>query len=275
MNIFLIGAGYVGMTLLSSWQNPNDAFTATTTTESKLEEIHSQRNNVTSLLLKIDQNTSLADKLDAYDTLIITIAPTNGESYKKTYLETSKIIKSALEKRKKPLYLIYTSSTSVYGDQEGKTVSEDDQRNPSSESAKLLCEVEDNYLSISNKYITTCVLRLGGIYGPGRTLKNRALKISGKDLPGTGEEPTNHSHLEDITSAIEYCVSHKLSGSYNLVGDDHPSRKDLYDQLCTKLKLAPAIWKISQNKIRSTNALVSNKKIKKAGFEFKQADITF
>ncbi|MFT4554459.1 MAG: nucleoside-diphosphate-sugar epimerase [Chlamydiales bacterium] len=270
MNIFLLGAGYVGMTLLSSWQNPRDLFTATTTSESKLREISTQRNSTKPLLLKIDQNSNIADQLDDFDVLIITIAPTSGTSYQETYLESSQAVKKSLEKRKKPLYLIYTSSTSVYGNQKGRTVSEDDTRNPASESSKILCEVENNYLSMPNKYITTCVLRLGGIYGPDRTLESRALKMSGKELPGTGEEPTNHSYLEDITSAIEYCISHKLSGTYNLVSDDHPSRKDLYDQLCKSLKVAPPLWKTSQNKTRTTNALVSNEKIKKAGFEFKQ-----
>jgi len=185
------------------------------------------------------------------------------------------VVKKSLEKRKKPLYLIYTSSTSVYGNQEGRTVNEDDARSPGSKSGKTLCEVENNYLSMSNKYITTCILRLGGIYGTDRTLESRALKMSGKELLGTGEEPTNHSHLEDITSAIEYCISHKLSGTYNLVSDEHPSRKALYDKLCKSLKVSPPIWKTSQNKTRTTNALVSNEKIKKAGFKFKQQPITF
>jgi nucleoside-diphosphate-sugar epimerase len=269
MNIFLIGAGYVGMALLSSWGNSADTFTATTTTPSKLNEISSQRKSTEPLLLKITKDSNISEMLNDYDVLIINIAPTDNASYKETYLETSEGIKKSLEKRKKPLYLLYTSSTSVYGNQKGRQVNEDDTRNPKSESSHLLCAVEDNYLSISNKYISTCILRLGGIYGPSRTLENRALKLSGRELPGTGLEPTNNSHLEDITAAIEYCVTNKLSGVYNLVSDEHPTRKELYDKLCEALKIAAPIWKASQENSRSTNALVSSEKIKKSGFEFK------
>ncbi len=275
MKILLIGTGYVGMALLSSWKEPNDTFTATTTTALKLDKILSQRKKTTPLLLKITPDSSLVNQLNNYDTLIVTIAPKNGDSYQETYLETSKIIKESLKERNKPLYLIYTSSTSVYGNQKGRTVDEKHKCNPSSQSGIILCKTEENYSSISNSNITTCILRLGGIYGYHRTLENRALKMSGKKLSGTGKEPTNHSHLEDITDAIEYCINHKLHGTYNLVNDEHPSRKNLYNKICEKLNISPPIWDISQNTSRSTNALVSNEKIKNAGFEFKQPSIMF
>jgi len=275
MKIFLLGAGYVGMTLLSSWKNLNDIFTATTTTESKLKEIISQSNTANSLLLKINKNSNLSETFNNHEVLIISIAPLKGSNYKETYLETSEVIRKFLEHRKVPLYLLYISSTSIYGNQEGRIVSENDVRNPYSENSHLLCKVEDNYLSISNKHIVTCVLRLGGIYGPNRTLENRALKMSGIELPGTGEEPTNHSHLEDINNAIEYCINYKLSGVYNIVGDDHSTRKELYNKLCKSLKVDPPIWQASRKKMRVTNALVSNDKIKEAGFEFKHPFINF
>lgn len=274
MNILLLGAGYVGMALLSSWKNPNDSFAATTTRESKLKEILNQKNSVNPLILKINQHSNISEILEEYDALIVTLAPIKGSTYKETYLDASKAIKASLEERKKTLYILYTSSTSVYGDQEGRYVDEDDTRNPGSENTKLLCEVENNYLSMSNKYLTTCVLRLGGIYGPRRTLESRAIKMSGRELPGSGEEPTNHSHLEDITNAIEYCFSHKLSGLYNLVSDDHPSRKELYERVCENLHIDPPIWQTPQTKAQITNALVSNKKIKKAGYIFKQKFIS-
>jgi nucleoside-diphosphate-sugar epimerase len=221
------------------------------------------------MLLKLKKNIDVSHLLDAYDALIITIAPRENASYKETYLESSETIKESLAKRKKSLYLLYTSSTSVYGNQEGLQVNEENMRKPSSENSHLLCEVEDNYLSLSNTFITACVLRLGGIYGPERTLEDRALKMSGRGPSGTGQEPTNHSHLEDITRAIEFCVTHNLSGIYNLVADDHPTRKDLYNQLCNNLQVPLPIWKNFQGDSLSTNALVSSEKIKKTGFEFK------
>ncbi|SCA58559.1 Uncharacterized protein AB751O23_AE_00310 [Chlamydiales bacterium SCGC AB-751-O23] len=269
MNIFLLGTGYVGMKLLSSWKNPNTKFTATTTTDLKLKEIKSQKSTSIPLLLKIDKHSNISQNLNEIDILIITTAPKNNTSYEETYFETSESIKNSIYKRNKPLYLLYTSSTSVYGNKQERIVNEDDLRNPCSKTSQILCKTEDNYESLSNEYITICILRLGGIYGPNRTLESRARKMSEKEFSSTGNEPTNHIHLDDITNAIEYCVSHKLSGTYNLVNDDHPTRKNLYNKLCKTLELMPPRWKNSQNSGEVTNAVISNKKIKKAGFKLK------
>lgn len=269
MKILLIGTGYVGTALLSSWTAPIDSFTATTTTQARLQEISEKTEGVRPMLLKLEENSDISTLLHTYDVLIITVAPSRNSSYRQTYFESSESIKKSLAKRNKPLYVLYTSSTSVYGNQEGQLVDEKSMRKPSTANSHLLCEVEDKYLSLPNQYITLCILRLGGIYGPGRTLEDRALRMSGRELPGTGEEPTNHSPLDDITRAIEYCVNRQLSGTYNLVIDEHPTRRTLYEQICKHLKVAPPKWNPSQGRSRSTNALVSNEKIKRAGFAFK------
>jgi nucleoside-diphosphate-sugar epimerase len=263
MRILLIGTGYVGENILSSWERENDSFTAITTTESKLKKINSYKSTQEALLLKINQDSDLSELIEDFDALIITIAPTKKASFEETYLETSQVITNAIKERKKPLYLLYTSSTSVYGDQEGKITDERALRKPASENAKILCEAEDRYLSASSKYNDVCVLRLGGIYGPNRTLDSRALKMSKKEFPGNGNEFTNNIHLNDITKAIEYCLSKKITGTFNLVNNAHPPRKDLYDYLCDQLEVSPPIWKDSTE---GSNAFVSNSNIKDEGF---------
>ncbi len=274
MRILLIGTGYVGMALLSSWKNPSDRFLATTTTESKLEEIGSKKVVESPALIKINNNTDLKPVLDRCDALIITVAPKDGAGYRETYMETALCLSRALKGRNKPLFLLYTSSTSVYGNHESELVDETSNRVPLSERSEILSEVEDIYLSCSSQKIEVCILRLGGIYGPLRTLEQRARKMSQKKMDGSGQEPTNHIHIEDITNAIEFCVMNNFSGIYNLVNDDHPDRKTLYNAVCKQIDICPPEWKSTFSSCRSTNAVVSNEKIKKAGYFFIHPHIT-
>ena len=99
--------------------------------------------------------------------------------------------------------------------------------------------MENTYHECANDLITVCTLRLGGIFGPGRDLLERAKKLSGKTLPGTGNEPTNHIHLDDIVSAILFCLDKRLSGTFDLVNEEHRSRKQFYSSLSSLLKLPP------------------------------------
>jgi hypothetical protein len=105
---------------------------------------------------------------------------------------------------------------------------------------------------------------MGGIYGPGREIETRALKLIGKQMPGNGEEYTNHIHLEDIVRALEFCLERKLKGVYHLVNDAHPSRKELYGK--------GPIW---SSKNTGLGYRVSNQKIKEAGFVFSHPELSF
>lgn len=275
MRILLIGTGYVGMALLSSWENIEDCFWCTTTTESKLEIIQSQKKTEKALLFQSKKSTDLKEIIDKCDAMIVTVAPIKGVGYKETYLETALSIKEGLKKRTRPLFLLYTSSTSVYGDHNGAVVKETSNGLLLPEKSHILSEAENIFLSCANSHIAVCILRLGGIYGPLRTLEKRAEKFSNKIIGGSGEEPTNHIHLDEITHAIEFCVKEKLNGIYNLVNDDHPSRKKLYKKICEQLKLIPPNWEPCLNSSRTTNAIVSNEKIKNAGYVFSHPHIPF
>jgi hypothetical protein len=88
-------------------------------------------------------------------------------------------------------------------------------------------------------------------------METRALKLTGKQIQGSGKEYTNHIHLEDIVRALEFCLERHLKGLYHLVNDSHPSKKELYGE--------GPIW---SSKSSSLGYRVSNQKIKEAGFVF-------
>ena len=248
MKLLIVGAGYVGMALLHYLKDKEHEIYVTTTDENRVGLLKDSAKEV--ILLKSSEDLERA--VEKCDGMILLIAPKNKQSYEDTYLAMARRISSILKERKKPFYLLYTSSTGVYEGIEDEWAREDVVLNPISENGKILLETENLLLECA----TTCVLRLGGIFGPDREIEVRALRLSNKELPGTGKEPTNHIHQEDIVSAIAFCLEHHLSGIYNLVNNDHPLRKELYP-LCRWNK------DLSHNK---KNYKVSNQKIVAAGF---------
>lgn len=263
MKLIIMGSGYVGMSLLASLQQGLHELYITTTQKARVKELEEYGKEV---LVLCDENEKIFKQwIDSADAIVIMVAPGAGSSYEDTYLNTAKKITENLRGRTKPFYMIYTSSTSVYEGSENTNnwVREDAILNPESINGKILLEAEKLY---HNAPVMTCILRLGGIYGPGRELEDRARRLSGKEMPGDGSEPTNNIHLEDIVRAIHFCLERTLTGTYNLVNDDHPTRKELYQELCTRMNLPSPIWMLTTQR---KGYKVSNEKIKHGGLIFK------
>lgn len=263
MKLIVMGAGYVGMALLRYLQKGPDEIYITTTSPERVEALQPYGKQV--IVLDSKDNKNLEELIDACDGMIILVASKNAHSHEETYLNTAKRISGALKDRKKPFYIIYTSSTSVCDGAEGEWITEETPLNPQSEKAKILLESEHCYLESG---MPACILRLGGIYGPGRELIDRARRFSGREFPGAGNETTNHIHLEDIVAAIDFCLKHALTGVHHLVNDDHRTRIELYSTICESLKLPPPLWNsnVPQSQKRGDGKKISNQKIKKAGF---------
>jgi nucleoside-diphosphate-sugar epimerase len=268
MKLLVMGAGYVGMALLRYLQSqPYEVFITTTHKERILElSLYGKR----VLLLQPHAEKEFKQLLDSCDAVIILIAAKHAQNYQSTYLDTALRISSAIKNRQRPLYLLYTSSTSVCEEVQSAWVTEDMPLYPKSENAKILLKTEQVYLDCG---ANTCILRLGGIYGPKRELIDQARYFSGRELPGNAHAPINRIHLEDIVSAIVFCIKHALTGIYHLVNEDHMTRKELYSALCQLASIPPPIWTEISLKHRNTGYKVCNQKIKQAGYLFKYPNI--
>lgn len=264
MKLLVMGAGYVGTALLRFFQSGAHEIFIITTQGEKVDALKAFGKGV--LLLHRTENIGLKKLIEACDGMVILVAPKNSQNYEETYLNTAKRISSVLKDRKTPFYIVYTSSTSVCEGLAHKCLTEDIALCPISEKAKILLETERCYLNCG---ADACILRLGGIYGPNRELIDRARGFSGREMRGSGDEPTNHIHLDDIVAAIDFCINHHLTGIYHLVNDDHTTRKELYSSLCQNVNIPCPIWNSDLSQSRNGGHIVSNQKIKNAGFVFR------
>ncbi len=259
----IVGCGYVGKEVARRWQQQGLTVTATTTRPERVEELQTVADRVR--VLKGRDSGALQDCLTDQQVVLVCVGSKRGANYEETYLGTAKTLAEVLPNTQVQ-QLIYTSTYSVYGQHHGAVVTEETSVMPATANGEVIAETERTLLGLTG--FRVCVLRLGGIYGPGRTLERIYSRAAGQTRPGTGGEWANWVHRNDIVEAIEFARSHSLTGIYNLVQDEIPTVKELIDAVCDRYTLSPVHWDPSQPSARLYNAKVSNAKIKAAGYRF-------
>ena len=259
----IIGCGYVGKEVARLWQQQGLAVTATTTSPDRVDELATVADRVQ--VLRGSDPDALQDCLVDQQVVLLCVGSKRGVNYQETYLGTAKTLAAVLPTTAVQ-HLLYTSTYSVYGQHHGATVTEDTAVKPATANGEVIAATEQTLLDLATRQV--CVLRLGGIYGPGRTLERIYSRAAGQTRPGTGGEWANWIHRSDIVGAIEFARSHVLSGTYNLVQDEIPTVKELIGTVCDRNRLDPVQWDPSQPSARPYNARVSNAKIKAAGYRF-------
>ena len=273
MNVAIIGCGYVGTAVAKCWQQKMTlVVTATTTTLPRVSELQTFAQKV--FVLEASDRAELEKVVHGQDCVLLSVAPRRGNSYQDTYLETAETLAQVLKKA--PVkQLIYTSSCSVYGNQNGNLVDETTPLAPTSESQQVLCDTEQVLLTELKDKLHVCIFRLGGIYGPGRELVKIYGRVAGQTRPGDGSEPSNWIHLDDIVGAIEFARHYRLQGIYNLVDDAYLLNREVIERVCETYNLPKVTWDTSQPSNKNYNAKISNQKIKAAGYKLIHPELIF
>lgn len=206
--IGIIGCGWLGNHIAEHLSDQYEIF-PTTTSESKLQEFKSKGYFPTLVSFHDETNVemkqwSVVSMLDA----VIIAVPFSG-------LRGSQIPMTG--KRENLIrflgdfqgQIFYTSSTGVYPDIE-KEFTEDD---------KPASEVESESF-ILEKFPQTNILRLGGLMGGERLLKNYTISHL--------DQLVNHIHYADICLVIEKMLNnHSQSKVYNIVAPVHPNKEEI------------------------------------------------
>lgn len=159
---------------------------------------------------------------------------------------------------------VFTGSTSVYAQTDGSEVTEESPTQPQRATGKILLEAEKVVLEAGG-----LVVRLAGIYGPGRSILLRKFLDKTARVEGDGNRWINQIHHADAARALLFLLSNDHpAGIYN-VADDHPWRqRDFYRELASRLNQPlPADAPIDLNRKRGwTSKKVSNRKLREAGW---------
>jgi nucleoside-diphosphate-sugar epimerase len=211
-----------------------------------------------------------------FGVVVNTVSSSRGslEDYTAVYLGGTKNIFEWFASGSAPRIYIHTSSTSVYGQTDGSWVTEDSPAEGASPTSRVLVEAEKEALRASVAGFSAIVVRLSGIYGPGRGHLFRQYLRNEATLRGTGESWINMIHVQDAAAAISHLVSavdpERLEKIYNLSDDEPVTHLDFFQWLSSELgKPLPPSAPVDPNRKRGvTNKRVSNARLKETGFQF-------
>ena len=146
----------------------------------------------------------------------------------------------------------YLSTTGVYGNTEGKWVSEMNKPNPLQKRSQKRLNCEKEWIKSG---LPVQIFRLPGIYGPGRStfeaIRNQKIRVIFKE-----DQIFSRIHVADITNAIIYLLKNKHSLKFHQIiniADDEPCSQIeviqyCYDLLGLKMP-APKLFEQAKNEL--------------------------
>ena len=195
---------------------------------------------------------------------IIHCASTGGggaESYRRIYFYGATNLIQILQ----PNRFIFTSSTSVYAQTNGEWVDEDSAAQPQHETGRILRETEEFVRQSGG-----IVVRLAGIYGPGRSALLRKFLTGDARLETGGERYQNQAHRDAIAAALLQLAKWPNDPGLVNVFDNEPlTERECYEWLAAKLKrpLPPSVKRAGERKRGASNKRVSNRRLRALGWE--------
>lgn len=146
------------------------------------------------------------------------------EGYRRSYVDGMKSIVAWARARVAKGTVVYTSSTSVYPHGGGVVVDESAATDGAGERGTILREAESVLEEGWPREGRVWVLRLAGIYGPGR--RHLVEQVRSGEVAGRGEHRLNLVHRDDVCAAIWAAwAAHDVRGGVFNVADDGATAK--------------------------------------------------
>ncbi len=174
----------------------------------------------------------------------------------------------------------YLSTVGVYGDHGGDWVSENDTRAPTSKRGRERVQAEQAWTQFgTERGIPVALLRLAGIYGPGRNAFMKLEDGVAKRVIKQGQV-FNRIHVEDIAGATEFLARKQLGGAFNIADNEPGPPQDVICYAAGLLGMAPppeipfeeAQMSPMARSFYGDNKRVSNARLKEAGYRFEFPD---
>ena len=225
-HIVIVGCGDIGKRVAKIWKNGGKSVFGAVRSEENLNSLRQQ--HIHAISVDLDNAESLGEfggKL-THACLLYYFAPPPATGVEDTrmghFLES-------LDPQNLPNQIIYISTSGVYGDQQGQSITEETLANPQVDRAKRRYHAEQLLLEygVEHTSLAITILRVGGIYGPGR-LPLQRLK---DQIPMLHEElspQTNRIHADDLAQVCVAAATEKAAGEIYNVSDGTDSNMTEY-----------------------------------------------
>jgi len=206
----IVGCGYVGKRLAQKLQASSSVH-AVVRSEARRDALNEAGIDASTLDLDRPQSRTFPNELIEHAALFY-LAPPPAEGLSDTRLDRFLRIVNA-----SPSVFVYISTTGVYGDTGGGEVDETTRVNPQTQRAERRVSAEDmTRVWCTENQVRRLVLRVPGIYGPGRLPVERLQR--GEPVIALAEAGiTNRIHVDDLVAAcIAAAGNTEARGVYNV-----------------------------------------------------------
>ncbi len=161
------------------------------------------------------------------------------EAYRAAYLDANRALLAAA-RRAGARALVYTGSTGVFGQRDGNDVDERTPPSPASATGALLVEAERLVTGAAAHGLCTSVVRLSGLYGPGRAGVVDRVRSGALALEPGDDAWMNFCHLDDAVAFVVAALDRSLAGAVHHGSDAHPARRrEVVEWIAARVGIVP------------------------------------
>ncbi|TDH37885.1 DUF1731 domain-containing protein [Pseudohoeflea suaedae] len=278
MKLLVLGAGFSGRAILSELAPECESAIGTTRSEGKRALI--EATGAKSLIHDGAISDELAAAMASATHLVQSIAPDHqaetgsGDPVLENLKGRFSQVFPALQ------WVGYLSTVGVYGDHDGRWIDEDAECRPVSGRSKARLAAEEDWrLAAAGAGRPLAIIRLSGIYGPGRNgfVNLAAGKARRLVKPG---QVFNRIHVADIAGATTMLARGQVPGVFNVTDDKPAPPQDVVEEaarisgfgLPPETDFETADLSPMARSFYGENKRVSNARIKEAGYAFRYPD---
>lgn len=218
--------------------------------------------------LAVDLSTEVPELPGDLELLVVATAADgrSPEDYRAAYVDgLAHLLDGVRAAGSLPRRAVLISSSAVCGDADGGEVDEETPPAPATPTAEVLLEAEELFLQ---QFPHGTVLRLSGIYGPGRT---RLIdRVRAGDTAG-GAAWTNRIHRDDAAAAAVHLLTMAAPPLPLYLGtDDEPAREHEVLEFLARELGAPLPEDVPEaDAPRRGSKRLSNRRLRESGFAFR------
>lgn len=222
--VLVAGAGWLGSAIARSLLASGHRVIALRRDAARLAELRAA--GASPLALDLAQ-PGAADRIPAGVDAIVACQSSSSdtvEGYRAAYVLANRALLEAAERLRVGAF-VYTGSTGVFGQRDGGDVTEETPPAPSGPTGEVLVEAEEAVLGAARRGIPSRIVRLSGLYGPGRMGIVERVR-AGRLALGPGDDAwMNFCHLEDAVAFVLAALARGENGRVYHGSDAAPARR--------------------------------------------------
>lgn len=282
-SLFVFGVGFSGLALARHMIERGWAVSGTTRSPEKAAALAEQ--GLLPFVFDGGPSPDTRNALAATTHLLVSIAPSHGMGSKQS---GDALLDPVLEAFGPDLregmphleWIGYWSTVGVYGDHGGEWVDEGADCRPASRRAKMRVDAEAAWQALGRRRgLPVAVMRLGGIYGPGRNAFIKLQEGSARRIVKPGQV-FSRIHVDDIAGSTALLAEKHMGGVFNIADDEPGPPQDVIAYAAELMGLTPppeipfeeAEISPMARSFYSDNKRISNARIKEAGYHFVYPD---